>query len=1725
MVIALTGVMLASPPVAAISRTTTTGLQAGSFFKTERPTVLPSQTTQSVVTAENSQAARQVALPASASRAVSVKGTTIYGIQRDGGKASIASFVISDNISVTQEKDLAGVGPDTWTTGCYNGTDYTVMGIQFGMMDAFFPYNKDNGWSTGTFANGVFYPSINAVELAYDQTTGTTYGVFANGSTFTLGTVDFPKQKNTTVASLDQKYITLSFNSAGQAYAISADGNLYTLDKTTGASTLVGATGVTPGTDPSSACFTPGSNVLLWIESKVLYTVDPASGAATKVTDVSGTWSGIFAEPGAAEATTTTVYGLQRYSGKASIASFVISDNISVTQEKDLSEGTGLTPDAWSTGCFDGTNFTAIGLQYGMMDAYYPYNKSNGWSMGPNNMFYPPINAVELAYDQTTGTTYGIFANGSAYKLGTVNFDKQQNATIADLDQKYITLSINSTGQAYAIAADGKLYTIDKTTGASALVGATGVTPGTDPSSACFTPGGDALLWIESQVLYSVDPATGTATKMADVAGTWSGIFVESSAAAAKVTPDWVDDMRVTFNKDALNGDVSFLMPTTASNAPLTGILAYHVEVDEEEVATGDANPGQEVTVPLTLTQGKHVFNVYASKDGNPGFPSMQTKYIGHDTPTAPQNLTVTEKEDGTIMLNWDPVTIGVEGGYVSAETMIYTVVRNPDNVKITETLQTTAVDQSLPSMGNYSYSVTPYDLVNTGATTESETMLLGQSIGIVPPYSFGFGAEGMGLFTQLNANNDEYQWSHDTGENLVWLPSNPNSATDDWLISPPIKLAEGNYYTLAVSLIASFYNERQQFEIRMGKTATPEGMSEVIYSTEQFSSSRDLTQRIQPHEAGEYYIGIHVTTPAVDGAIGITNFSISTGIHKDSPAACRITAVTPAEAGGKSATVSFSTPTATYSGNTLTSISKAVVKNMTTDRIVKEFVNPEKGASLTATDNEPALGNNRYSVVCYNEAGAGYPSERTVWVGPDIPSAPGNVSWQPANDGVTITWAAPTTGENRGYVDPSTFTYTIVNDVTEEVIAKDITELTTTYKPVLDGSTQQVALSFSVSASNEVGAGRSSKSNITAYGKAYDTPFAESFEGVNTHTSPWLMENEDCANYFMTTPEIQGLGVKPYDDDAMLIYGYFSQGITRMCLPIIDLSKLKSPVLKFYAYYLTSTTSLNVVASHDSGHTWQVIGRTVPNTTHNRWHMASVDLSSLKGEKEARIALQATSADYVATPAIPVPYVFIDQIRIEDYPSCDLKLTELTLPRTIQAGKTFNASVTAVNNGSTAINGYTVDFSVNGVVVKSVECPALQPSEFKDIEVELPLSPNAVGLAFVASANYEGDVVPDNNTLSGTTSVLLSRFPEPANLVNNSTQDGRIDLTWSAPATTYKATLTDDLESYEVGSIGGIDIAADINTGNIGDYTLIDNDKHETLIAAGLFGSGIPNLGKEMVCQVIDVSKINSESTIWSAHSGNKLFCFWTTGSAEAPNDDYLILPRLADDDARISFWAKSLTNKYGLESFDVMVSFTGTEIEDFTTFQTVTNVPAGYKTDPEGGYTFYDFELPEGTTYVAIHYNQADKLALLIDDITCTPADNEQSLTLVGYNVYRNDVMINKAPVTELKYTDVPNESADFRYNVTSVFAEGESRYSNSVNAKVVSGIGQVGTDMSCSIYTEGREIVVEVHADETVSVYTPDGRLITSVVATGRTRIPVSAGIYIVKVGNKAVSVAVR
>ena len=126
---------------------------------------------------------------------------------------------------------------------------------------------------------------------AVDPTTNTVYGVFStfDGTGLEFGTIDYSDLSRTTIASVDIETIAMACDSHGQLYAISQEGDLYRIDKSNGAYSLVGATGFQPEAYLQSATFDLQDDHLYWAalrgDQSVLLDVDTSTGKASKVAD------------------------------------------------------------------------------------------------------------------------------------------------------------------------------------------------------------------------------------------------------------------------------------------------------------------------------------------------------------------------------------------------------------------------------------------------------------------------------------------------------------------------------------------------------------------------------------------------------------------------------------------------------------------------------------------------------------------------------------------------------------------------------------------------------------------------------------------------------------------------------------------------------------------------------------------------------------------------------------------------------------------------------------------------------------------------------------------------------------------------------------------------------------------------------------------------------------------------------------------------------------------------------------------------------------------------------------------------------------------------------------------------------------------------------------------------------------------------------------------------
>ena len=198
-----------------------------------------------------------------------------------------------------------------------------------------------------------------------------------------------------------------------------------------------------------------------------------------------------------------------------------------------------------------------------------------------------------------------------------------------------------------------------------------------------------------------------------------------------------------------------------------------------------------------------------------------------------------------------------------------------------------------------------------------------------------------------------------------------------------------------------------------------------------------------------------------------------------------------------------------------------------------------------------------------------------------------------------------------------------------------------------------------------------------------------------------------------------------------------------------------------------------------------------------------------------------------------------------------------------------------------------------------------------------------------------------------------------------------------------------------------------DFDVDNFAPCTTIDRD--------GRYTYGIENVDFENAGYMGSFIAFNAQNTqpplatTWYAYQGDKCgVCFAAVPNNEddtdVANDDWFITPKVnLKDHSQLTFYAKSIIHIYGLERFNVLVSTTDNNPEDF---QLISEAPY---TEAPTAWTRYTFDLSaydNRQIYVAIQCVSADAFAFMIDDIVIstggtnlhtTEQDNQDKISLV--------------------------------------------------------------------------------------------------------------------------------
>jgi hypothetical protein len=235
--------------------------------------------------------------------------------------------------------------------------------------------------------------------------------------------------------------------------------------------------------------------------------------------------------------------------------------------------------------------------------------------------------------------------------------------------------------------------------------------------------------------------------------------------------------------------------------------------------------------------------------------------------------------------------------------------------------------------------------------------------------------------------------------------------------------------------------------------------------------------------------------------------------------------------------------------------------------------------------------------------------------------------------------------------------------------------------------------------------------------------------------------------------------------------------------------------------------------------------------------------------------------------------------------------------------------------------------------------------------------------------------------------------------------------------------------------------------------------------------------------------------------------------------SDDYLISPLLSGKEQHVSFFARTCGyDDYGEETLQFMYSTTGKDPEDFIQIDEDFDVPYDW--------TEYEFDLPDGAKYFAIHNISCDIWAVYIDDITYEAAPASANYVIEGYNLYCNGAKLNDEVITDNSYIIPLNADVNRTYYVTVMYAEkGESDLSNAVVIEKTTGLDAVSAEQVSVMGGKG-EIIVRGAAGKDIYVYAADGKTIAAKNANATvTRLQAATGVYVVNVNNRIFKVVVR
>lgn len=1358
------------------------------------------------------------------------------------------------------------------------------------------------------------------------------------------------------------------------------------------------------------------------------------------------------------------------------------------------------------------------------------YDATTGWQLSSCNTEMLPTRTFAVNPDGSKG--YFCANQGWDSYLFEMDLINGESTAIYPLDSSmyYVACAFGPDGRLYFFnTTNFKMHAIDISTGVIAEVGSQ-QTPDFMRSTSAWYDKHDDVFYATTQadynnVVYSIDPTTAASTLIGQVPCGATPLGIHTLTYPDNV-PDAVSNVDFAYSTaGGSEATLSFNLPATDySGNAISGDITASVTVDGSVVTTKTAEAGSSVTIALSLGENAtHIVSIVANIGQLTSPVRRFSTYTGIDAPAAVTDLTFEINTEGEASLSWKAPEKSVNGGIFDKESLTYDIVRNPGAVTVSTGINATSFTEQLSNaFGHYTYTITPIASGISGTPSTTESITWGTDL--IPPFVESFDDwNDFNRYTVVNPLNDGNGWYGGSGEIYSYVSATSNA--DYWIFTPHIDLDADQTYTVAFDMRNSSYDGIPA-RIEVGLFSAPEISADITGLFPATDYAADDTYHTYVRDmnvttSGKYYIGFHCLTSMGGAQTHIDNITVAPNAAKSAPGKVTELSAIPGEKGALTATISFVAPASNFDGTQIDAVQRIEISRYGTPDILGTIFDITPGSACSWTDTQASDGTSIYAVTPWADGIKGTTSYITVTVGNDIPATVNNLHAVLLPDGTArIEWETPSeTGANGGYVDTSALTYKVtrfeLDSYYKPVIGSDITGLsfTDTDYQLPDGATQ-ATVCYQVIAVSDKGEGSPSTITFTL-GEPYKLPFAESFtDNTCTHDAWSHVAASGKATWSNDNGETSV--VQPQDNDKGMIRftnSSIDEASATIWSPRIAMMGLENE-LSFMMYHSTETEpeDINLIISVIANDATPEVLDIIPyNNNHNGWMRHGYNLGKYAEAGNIIVAFTGTAADGSAS-------IFIDNFKIAQKYDNDVEISGISIPAAVKTGENF-ATVNIANIGKRPAS-FKVSLYKNDMIVSEQQIDALET----DAALTLSLNMHVTMSDALATLEYRAEAVMDNdeypaNNVSSTMSTFVKRNTLPCVELEGSIENATVSLEWDAPAPFMAAPVTDSFEDYAAYALN-----------NFGGWITVDVDATNTQFSK--YWNTITNARAPMAWEVWDNDQlgkdgffdfiVNRES--FSAHSGHSALINFTAvenswlGEVPGVNDDWLISPEVVGG-TDMSFWMKSLStvNPETIELYYTTASIdeSNPDISLFTLIDSYSLM---------GDWRQVTTVLPADTKRFAIrHCTQSNGYITMLDDFEFTPLSGELApVTINGYNVYRNDVLI--ASVNEPGFTDTLAEAGDYNYYVTTVCSEGESGASNIYVTKYISSITPGSSD-NVKVSARAGSIDIKTASATRCTVYTTNGNVIFEGTVKGNASVAVIPGVYIVATPTSKVKILVK